>query len=97
MMNNYEKRFLEENEIKEEIVDYDEVVDEVIDEPKEGFVTGCVKLNVREKPETNSDVICIIKLGDKIIIDNNYYNKDYYKVYTVSGIEGYCVKKYISI
>jgi hypothetical protein len=46
---------------------------------KIGFVTNCKKLNVREKPKTDSAT------------------EEFYKVFTVAGIEGFCMKNFITI
>lgn len=60
-------------------------------------VVNTSKLNVREKPDINSAVICIIKTGDELGVDLLESTDDFLKVYTVSGIEGYCMRKFINI
>lgn len=66
----------------------------------EGVVVGCNKLNVRKSPDINSEVLCIINNGDKVKVkktNSPIQLKDFYMVCTVTGIEGYCVSKYIEI
>ena len=85
-----------------------EEVTEIV-EPKEptlstGVVVGCTKLNVREQPSKDAKVLCVINKNDEVKV-NLYHDKEpelakdesYYKVITASGVEGYCVVKYINI
>lgn len=60
-------------------------------------VSGCSKLNVREAPTTSAKVVCEIAAGTRVKIDETESTNDFYRVYLESGIEGYCMKKYISI
>ena len=82
---------------------------EEMTEPKEptlatGVVVGCTKLNVREQPSKDAKVLCIINKNDEVKV-NLYHDKEpelakdesYYKVITSSGVEGYCVVKYINV
>lgn len=68
-----------------------------------GVVTGCSKLNVREKAEANSEVLLIINNGDEVTINLDCEGQpepsdvSFYKVTTASGVEGYCMTKYIEI
>ena len=66
-----------------------------------GVVSGCDKLNVRSGPSTNSDSITVIPEGTKVIVDldfgKNMPKPDFYKVCLASGVEGFCMCKYIQI
>lgn len=79
----------------------------LIDEPKRktndckivnGVVGGCLKLNLREKPNTQSKSISILSKGNKVKILNSP-NEDWVQVQVPSlgHIRGYCMKKYINI
>lgn len=61
-----------------------------------GVVTGCTKLRVRSEPRFGTNVICEIDQGTRVMIDRSRSTFDYYKIYTESGIEGFCVKTYIA-
>lgn len=67
-----------------------------------GVVSNCVRLNVREKPNIKSDVVCVIPRDSEVVIDEDKSTNAFYYV-CVSNIvektqfEGYCMKKYISI
>lgn len=63
--------------------------------PKIGRVFGCTSLNVRKAPKTNAVVICTINCHAEVEIDELESTEDFYKICTASGIEGYCMKKFI--
>ena len=62
-----------------------------------GTVTGCSKLNVRTEPETIADILCILDAGSEMKIDMAKSNKDWFKITTASGIDGYCMRKFVKI
>lgn len=61
-----------------------------------GVVTGCAKLRIRSEPRFGTNVICEIDQGTRVMIDRSRSTFDYYKIYTESGIEGFCLKTYIA-
>ena len=61
-----------------------------------GRVFGCARLNVRKTPKPRAEVVCEIACDTEVEIDEQNSTVDFYKIYTASGIEGYCVKTYIS-
>ena len=63
---------------------------------QKALVANCKRLNVRKKPDMNSDVLEIIVENDEVEIEE-LNNSDFYKVITSSGVSGFCVKKYISV
>lgn len=73
------------------------VVEEKQDEPVVGIVTDCVKLNVRENPSSTALVVAVIDASTELVIIEEESTKDFFKVCTASGIEGYCMKKFITI
>ena len=62
-----------------------------------GVVVNCLSLNIREKASADSDVIAEAKALDELKIDMANSNDDWYAVCTVSGIEGFCMKKFIAV
>ncbi|MDE6019781.1 MAG: SH3 domain-containing protein [Ruminococcus sp.] len=62
-----------------------------------GVITDCLKLNVREKPDKNSEVVAIVNRLDKLNVYLDASTDEWYAVRTASGIEGFSMKKYISI
>ena len=71
----------------------------VISEVKEviGVVANCAKLNVREKATTNADIVCELTAGSEVMIDESKSTNDFYKICTASGVEGFCMKKFITV
>lgn len=66
-------------------------------EPIIGIVGGCKKLNIRAEPCGDADVISVIDVDKEVIIDLEKSTEDWYGVCTASGVEGYCMKKFITI
>lgn len=62
-----------------------------------GEVSKCEKLNVREKPEPGAKVVCKIDVGTELMIDMTNSIGKWFKIYTESGVEGYCMNDYITI
>ena len=62
-----------------------------------GVVVDCDRLNVREAPRPDAAVVCTIPRDTEVTIDKSESARGFYKVCLVSGIEGFCVKQYISI
>ena len=62
-----------------------------------GVVVNCLSLNIREKASVASNVIAEAKALDKLKIDMENSNNDWYAVCTVSGIEGFCMKNFIAV
>lgn len=62
-----------------------------------GIVVGCTKLNVRVKPNATADVACIVDAKSELKINETKSNKDWFYVCTVTGIEGYCMRKFVEV
>ena len=66
-------------------------------EPKIGSVVDCEMLNVRKEPSIESEVLCEISWYTELMVYEEESTDEFYKICTASGIEGYCMKKFISI
>lgn len=64
-------------------------------ETVEGVVVGCAKLNVRAEANLFSNVVCVLNAQSEIQIDVNKSNNDWFYICTATGIEGYCMRKYV--
>lgn len=64
---------------------------------RNGIVTNCTSLAVRIAPDRTSDIVQIIKCGDEVTVDDDTGNAEFYKVCTVFGVSGYCVKEFIEL
>lgn len=60
-----------------------------------GVVANCSKLNVRATPDATADVVCVIDVNSEVKIDVEKSTADWVSVCTTTGIEGYCMRKFI--
>lgn len=60
-------------------------------------VVNCLRLHINTEPDENSDIVCKIRYLTEIMIDPVNSTKDFYKIYTAIGAEGYCKKELITI
>lgn len=73
-----------------------------VEQPKQELiqVIGHVnvnRLNVRKEPNIKADIICEVTSGSELMIEETESTKEWFKVYTASGVEGYCMKKFVDI
>ena len=61
-----------------------------------GVVAGCSKLNVRSKPAIDGDVLVILEVNSEVVIDPARSTNEWVKVTTAAGVEGYCMRKFVS-
>ena len=62
-----------------------------------GIVAGCKKLNVRKAPSATAPIVCTIPVDTEVEILVDESTDEFYYVCTASGIEGFCMKQYITI
>lgn len=61
-----------------------------------GVVVNCAKLNVRETPSISGEVVCVLNAASEFEIDVNGSNREWFKICTASGVDGYCMRKYVN-
>lgn len=87
--------------VEPEIVETPEVVEEPMVEAEPEFIVGvvanCAKLNVREMMHAQAKVLCVLPASAEVQVVADEHHDDWYHVFTESGIEGFCMKQYISI
>ena len=87
-------------ETKPEIDENTQVVttpEETIPETVVGFVTGCLKLNIRKEPSLDAEVLCEVVATTPLAIDLDNSTDEWLSVGTETGVEGFCMKKYVNI
>ena len=62
-----------------------------------GVVVNCAKLNVRANPSTDADVVCVLNAASEIEVNVAESNDEWVKVCTATGIDGYCMRKFIDV
>lgn len=65
-------------------------------EPKTGIVTAN-KLNIRKLSAPTAEVATIVDKNTKLMIDPECETVEWFKVCTAAGIEGYCMKKFVTV
>ena len=84
-----------EAEQAQEIVEESQKVEEAV--PTVGVVDNCECLRVRKESNVDSEELCIINKLSEVVIDLDNSTDYFYKVTTSEGVEGYCMKKFITI
>ena len=82
---------------REEPTEPTEPTESTKDEPKTtiGKVTA-KRLNIREKPDIGSSILCVAEANSELMIEEDA-SDEWFKVCTVLGVEGYCMKKFVDI
>lgn len=62
-----------------------------------GVVTDCLKLNVREAASPDAEVLAVIDALSEVVVDADASTNEFYKVRTTAGVEGFCMKKFITL
>ena len=98
-----ENKLIQEAQAAVDNAEFPVVTDEVSVEDnipyvaKEGVVVDCVKLNVRVEPNADAEIVGQINASTKLEVYENESTEEFYKICTHSGVEGYCMKKFINI
>ena len=93
------KNYVERNEEKEiaevtpavEEVEVEKIEEKVV---KTGVVSGCERLNLREKPSTGAEVVTVLTRGTELVIEKEM-NAKWLKVTAETGAEGFVMKEYV--
>lgn len=62
-----------------------------------GTVINCNVLNVRKQPSKSSEVLCTVRVTDKVTINTTKSNENWFNIKTKSNIEGFCMKDFINV
>lgn len=62
-----------------------------------GTVVDCLKLNVRSKPNSSAEIVCVLNVGDKITVDTSKLTNEWYYIQTADGQKGYCLKTNVRV
>lgn len=61
-----------------------------------GVVIDCARLNVRMAPFASANAVCTIVSGAEVTINTAESTDEWFSICTASGVEGYCMKRYIN-
>ena len=62
-------------------------------EPAIGLVSNCANLRIRKEPDDKAEVLGTIPVNTEVMVDKDKSIGEFYKVYTDSGLEGFCMKQ----
>ena len=78
----------------------DIIINEVENEIKRGHVINCDRLNVRDQPNSNSAIICVLVRNTKVVIEPDYQlaeENDWFHITTEIGVDGFVKSEYIEV
>ena len=64
---------------------------------KFGKISNCKKLNIRKLPSRDAEIVSELVSGSEVMIDEKESTALFYKICTEHGIDGYCMKDYITV
>lgn len=73
------------------------VIEETVVPAVEGVVSNCAELYVRSAPSIDSEPLGTIKQGARVMIYELESTDEFYSVCTETGLEGFCMKKFITV
>ena len=77
-------------EIPEPIIEPEPIVEQI------GKVINCKLLCMRQEPKSAAAVIRFLEAGTEMVVHTDKSTDEWYAV-TVDGVDGFCMKNYISI
>lgn len=60
-------------------------------------VVNCLRLHIFSEPNVQSDIVCKVRYLTEVLIDPVSSTKDFYKICTAIGAEGFCKKDLLTI
>lgn len=66
-------------------------------EDMQNGIANCLRLHVFSKPSVDSEIVCKLRYLTEVKIDTERSTKDFYKIYTAIGAEGFCLKEFVTI
>lgn len=97
MSNKRRKSNVEEYHDPELLFEEEIEIEESEPTPIKGVVVDCKKLRLRKEPNLEGEVLVLLNNGDSVTVDLDNSTEEWIKVYTENNIDGYCMRKFISI
>lgn len=64
---------------------------------KKAKVIDCVRLNIREMPDTQAKILTTVNVGVEIVVDDASSDKNWCGVKLPNGLKGYAMRKFLKI
>lgn len=61
-----------------------------------GVIVDCRKLNVRAEANSTADVVCVLDVNSEVMIDVAESTNEWFRICTATGVDGYCMRKYVN-
>lgn len=61
-----------------------------------GFA-NCLRLHIHSEPNLESEIVCKVRYLTELEVESDESTPDFYKVYTVTGAEGFCQKEFVTL
>lgn len=72
-------------------------VEEETNEIKIGIVANCNRLNIRKEPNASAEIVCEVVCKAELMVDEKESTDEFYKVCTATGMNGFCMKNFITV
>lgn len=60
-------------------------------------VVNCLRLHIHSESSLDSEIVCKVRYLTELKIDRKNSTKEFYKVFTATGAEGFCQKEHVTI
>lgn len=60
-------------------------------------IVNCLRLHIYSEPDINSEIVCKVRYLTEVAIDMGNSTKEFYKIYTAIGAEGFCQRELITV
>lgn len=60
-------------------------------------VANCLRLHIHSEPDMESEVVCKVRYLTELVVDMRKSTKEFYKVATAVGAEGFCQKDLVTL
>ena len=60
-------------------------------------IVNCLRLSIYSEPDLDSEIICKVRYLTEVKIDLDESTDNFYKVYTAIGVEGFCLKEFVTV
>lgn len=60
-------------------------------------IVNCLRLSIYYEPDLDSEIICKVRYLTEVKMDLDESTDNFYKVYTAIGVEGFCLKEFVTV
>ena len=60
-------------------------------------IVNYLRLSIYSEPDLDSEIICKVRYLTEVKMDLDESTDNFYKVYTAIGVEGFCLKEFVTV